>query len=160
MEEDIMLETNQIKQLIKNPTPRKRISIIKTIIIKEASMLYGARYISTPAQAAGLAKDLYQHADREILLIASLDSKCAPLSIEIVAVGNINSCIVSPREVFKHAIISNATQIIAFHNHISGICTPSSEAGKRATHHLHSRLTWPGITTQGFTYFTFQPPMR
>jgi len=122
-----MIKENHIQVLVSDPIPRKRISIIKTIIVKEATMLYGARHINTPSLAAGLARDLYQYADREILLVASLDSKCAPLSIEIVAIGNINTCIVSPREVFKHAIISNATQIIAFHNHISGICTPSSE---------------------------------
>lgn len=121
-----MITQNHIQSLTTNPQPRKRISIIKTII-KEASMLYGARHINSPSLAAGLAKDLYQNADREMLIVASLDSKCAPLSLEIVAVGNINSFIVSPREVFKHAIINNATQIIAFHNHISGICTPSSE---------------------------------
>jgi DNA repair protein RadC len=121
------MKTNNIPDLLTDPKPMKRISIIKTIIVKEASMLYGARRINTPALAAGLAKDFYQNADREMLIVASLDSKCAPLSIEIVAIGNINSCIVSPREVFKHAIISNAVHIIAFHNHVSGECTPSSE---------------------------------
>ena len=90
-------------------------------------MLYGARKINTPALAAGLAKDLYENTDREILIVGSLDAKCNPLSLEIVAIGNINSCIVSPREVFKHAILSNAVHIIVFHNHISGDCTPSSE---------------------------------
>ncbi len=122
-----MTTQNHIHDLTTNPQPRKRISIIKTIIVKESSILYESRHINTPILAAGLARNLYQNADREMLIVASLDSKCAPLSIEIVAIGNINSCIVSPREVFKHAIISNATQIIAFHNHVSGICTPSSE---------------------------------
>ncbi len=122
-----MAITNQIQELISNPTPRKRVSIIKTVIVKEATMLYGSRRINTPVLAADLARDLYKNADREMLLIASLDSKCAPLSIEIVSIGNINTCIVSPREVFKHAIVSNATHIIAFHNHVSGVLTPSSE---------------------------------
>lgn len=122
-----MNDLNHVNELISKPECRKRVSIIKTIIVKENSMLYGARQINTPSLAAGLARDLYQNADREMLIIGSLDAKCSPLSLEIVAIGNVNSCIVSPREVFKHAILSNAVHIIAFHNHISGNCTPSCE---------------------------------
>ena len=90
-------------------------------------MLYGASQITTPGLAAGLAKDLYKNADREMLIVCSLDSKCNPLSMEIVAIGTVNACIVSPREVFKHAILSNAANIIMFHNHPSGDCSPSKE---------------------------------
>lgn len=122
-----MLSKNHINELIVNPEPRKRVSIIKTSIIKERNMLYGARQISTPILAAGLAKDLFTNADREMLIVASLDSKCNPLSLEIAAIGNVNTCIVSPREVFKHAIVSNAVHIMIFHNHLSGDCTPSRE---------------------------------
>lgn len=118
---------NQVKDLTNNPTPRKRVSIIKTCIIKERTMLYGARQINTPTLAAGLAKDLYANADREMLVVASLDAKCNPLSLEIAAIGNVNACIVSPREIFKNAILSNAVHIMIFHNHISGDCTPSKE---------------------------------
>nr|WP_279232882.1 JAB domain-containing protein [Mobilisporobacter senegalensis] len=41
--------------------------------------------------------------------------------------GTVNSCIVSPKEVFKHAILSNAVNIIVFHNHYSGDPTASIE---------------------------------
>lgn len=122
-----MLKTNELKELTQNPTPRKRISIIKTIVVKEGSMLYGARQINNTEKAAGLAKELFRHADREMLVVVALDSKCKPLTIEIVAIGDINTCIVSPREVFKSSILSNAVQIIAYHNHLSGDCTPSRE---------------------------------
>lgn len=122
-----MIKINQIKELTKKPEARKRVSIIKTTIIKERSMLYGARQIKTPLLAANLAQNLFANADREMLIVASLDSKCSPLSLEIAAVGNVNSCIVSPREIFKSAIISNAAHIMIFHNHLSGDCSPSNE---------------------------------
>lgn len=122
-----MNELNQIKELTTNPFPRKRVSIIRTAIIKERTMLYGARQIRTPVLAAELAKELYMYADREMLIVASLDAKCNPLSLEIAAIGNVNTCIVSPREIFKSAILSNAVHIIVFHNHVSGDCTPSKE---------------------------------
>jgi len=122
-----MNELNQIKELTTNPFPRKRVSIIRTAIIKERTMLYGARQIRTPVLAAELAKELYMYADREMLIVASLDAKCHPLSLEIAAIGNINACIVSPREIFKSAILSNAVHIMVFHNHVSGDCNPSNE---------------------------------
>lgn len=122
-----MISVNQVKELTNNPTPRKRVSIIKTCIVKERTMLYGARQINTPVLAAGLARDLYANADRELLVVAALDAKCNPLSLEIAAIGNVNACIVSPREIFKNAILSNAVHIMIFHNHISGDCTPSKE---------------------------------
>lgn len=122
-----MTKVNQIVQLTTNPEPRKRVSIIKAVIIKERTMLYGARQINTPALAAGLATQLFTNSDREMLVVAALDAKCNPLTLEIAAIGNVNSCIVSPREIFKNAILSNAVHIMIFHNHLSGDCTPSSE---------------------------------
>lgn len=122
-----MTDDRSINKLIQNPYPLKYISIIKTIIVKERSMLYGTHNISNPTLAANLARTLFQNADREFLIVASLDNKCKPLSLEIVAIGNINTCIVSPREIFKHAIISNAANIIIYHNHVSGECSPSNE---------------------------------
>lgn len=122
-----MTVTNHIEQLTTNPEPRKRVSIIKAAIIKERTMLYGARQINTPALAAGLAKQLFTNSDREMLVVAALDAKCNPLTLEIAAIGNVNTCIVSPREIFKNAILSNAVHIMIFHNHLSGDCTPSGE---------------------------------
>ena len=113
--------------LIENPHHKKRISIIKTIVIKESSILYGARRISTPALASDLASFLFKGADREMLVVAALDIKCSPLSLEVAAIGNIDCCLVSPREVFKSAIISNAAFIMVFHNHVSGDPAPSRE---------------------------------
>lgn len=117
----------ELREMKSKPHPQKRVSIIKTIIVKESSILYGGRHITTPELAAGLARDLYQNADKEMLIAVSTDSKCKPLALEIVAIGNINTCIVSPREIFKHAILSNAANLIIYHNHVSGECTPSIE---------------------------------
>lgn len=122
-----MNNMNQIKEIMTSPEHRKRVSIIRTTVIKERSMLYGARQINTPEIAAGLARELYENVDRKMLIVCSIDTKCNPLALEFVAIGTVNTCIVSPREVFKYAILSNAANIIAFHNHPSGDCTPSNE---------------------------------
>lgn len=90
-------------------------------------MLYGARQINTPTLSASLARELFVNADREILVIASLVAKCNPLSLEIAAVGNVNTCIVSLRKIFNNAILSNAAHIMIFHSHLSGDPTASKE---------------------------------
>ena len=45
--------------------------------------------------------------------------------IDEISIGNLNSTIVSPREVFRFAILKGAEAIIVAHNHPSGNLTPS-----------------------------------
>lgn len=58
--------------------------------------------------------------DREKFVVACLDTKKQPVNISVVSIGSVNSVIVHPREVFKVAMLSNASKIICFHNHPSG----------------------------------------
>ena len=48
-------------------------------------------------------------------------------AFEIVSKGVLNSSLVTPREIFKSAILQNAASIILCHNHPSGNCEPSTE---------------------------------
>nr|WP_315110220.1 JAB domain-containing protein [Clostridium intestinale] len=106
---------------------RKRIDIVSIKMIRESSMLYEIRRINQPDDAVGIARKFLDDADREQLLVCSVDTKNQPTSISVVSIGSINSSIVHPREVFKTAILSNAASIIVFHNHPSGDTTPSKE---------------------------------
>jgi DNA repair protein RadC len=108
-------------------TPSKRISIVSIKMVREGSILYNIRKISTPTEAANLARQFIGDSDREQLLACCLDIKNQPTSINVVSIGSINSSIVHPREVFKVAILSNAASILLFHNHPSGDVTPSTE---------------------------------
>jgi DNA repair protein RadC len=49
------------------------------------------------------------------------------IGINTVSVGSLSASIVSPREVFKPAILANAAALICAHNHPSGAPTPSAE---------------------------------
>lgn len=53
--------------------------------------------------------------------------KKQPVNISVVSIGSVNSVIVHPREVFKVAMLSNASKIICFHNHPSGNLKCSKE---------------------------------
>lgn len=105
----------------------KRVNIVSIKMIKESSILYKYRKISSPDDAFELIKTFLEDSDREQLIVCCLDTKNQPTAIQIVSIGSLNSSIVHPREVFKIAILSNAASIILFHNHPSGDVSPSNE---------------------------------
>ena len=112
---------------MKKEASAKRINVVSLKIVKESSILYDVRRLSTPSEAAGLGKRFLEDLDREQVLVCCLDNKNQPVSINVVSVGTLNSSLVHPREVFKTAILSNAASIILFHNHPSGDPEPSQE---------------------------------
>jgi len=63
--------------------------------------------------------------DRERFLSVMITTGNHLIGVETVSVGTINSAYISPREVFKSAILANAAAIILCHNHPSGDLTPS-----------------------------------
>lgn len=110
-----------------NNLPSKRINIVSIKIVKEGSVLYSNRSISSPKDADELLRPFLEDSDREMLIVVSLDVKNQPTSINVASIGSLNSSIVHPREIFKSAILSNSASIIVAHNHPSGIPEPSSE---------------------------------
>lgn len=108
-------------------SPSKRVNLVSLKMIKEGSILYDVRRLSTPSEAAGLGKLFLEDLDREQVLVCCLDNKNQPVSLNVVSTGCLNSSIVHPRETFKLAILSNAASIILFHNHPSGDPEPSQE---------------------------------
>lgn len=107
--------------------PAKRIDIVRVKLVKESSVLYRNRRISSPTDAYELGKEFMEDLDREHFVVVSLNTKNEPTCINTCHIGNINSSIVSVREVFKTAILSNSTSIMCFHNHPSGDPEPSRE---------------------------------
>ena len=65
--------------------------------------------------------------DREAFLVLHLDQKNRVDSLQVVSVGSVAASLVHPREVFKAAILTNASTIIVIHNHPSGDPAPSRE---------------------------------
>ncbi|WP_346962244.1 JAB domain-containing protein [Clostridium sp.] len=110
-----------------NKRVSKRVNLVSVKLIKEGSILYEPRRVSSPKDAVELAKDFLIESDREKMILVCLDNKNQPTSINTVSVGSLNSSIVHPREVFKVAILSNSASIIVYHNHPSGDVTPSKE---------------------------------
>jgi len=108
-------------------TPAKRINIVSIKMVKEGSILYDVRQISTPSEAAGLGRLFLEDFDREQVVVCCLDTKNHPISLNVISIGCLNSSLIHPREIFKTAILSNSAGIILFHNHPSCDPEPSQE---------------------------------
>ena len=83
--------------------------------------------ISTPQDAANLIQAEMSLLEQEHLRVLLLNTKNQVLKVVEVYVGNVNSSIVRPAEVFRPAVRDNAPAIIVAHNHPSGDPTPSPE---------------------------------
>ncbi|ADO78162.1 JAB domain-containing protein [Halanaerobium praevalens] len=70
--------------------------------------------------------DLDKRAE-EVFAIITLDSKAQITGVFEVSIGTLSSSLVSPREVFKRAILQNASAILVGHNHPSFVPEPSSD---------------------------------
>ena len=113
---------------MREPEEKGKVSVVRHSVVCEGSLTYGGKNtIYGPKVAVELANQLFRNSDREMTLVCSLNTKNQPLTIEIVAIGTVNACMVGVAEAFKTAIVSNAAGIMLFHNHPSGVCTPSNE---------------------------------
>ncbi|WP_456059070.1 RadC family protein [Caldanaerobius polysaccharolyticus] len=83
--------------------------------------------ITKPQDIADLLMVEMRYLKKEVFKIVLLNVKNQVLGIENISVGNLNSSIVHPREIFNAAIRKYAAAIILAHNHPSGDPTPSVE---------------------------------
>jgi len=82
--------------------------------------------IRTPADMARLCADVRGLA-QESFHVIMLNAKNRVVNRHMVSLGIADASLVHPREVFRQAIVDNATAIVLLHNHPSGDPTPSAE---------------------------------
>lgn len=80
-----------------------------------------------PEDAASVLQSFLEDEDREHFVSLMLDAKNRIIGVHTVSIGTLTCALVSPREVFKAAILANACSIIVAHNHPSGDPEPSPE---------------------------------
>src|SRR6056297_1511549 len=98
-------------------------------VVKETGGRYDLnKTMDTPVDAVRILNEIVELDKRaeEIFVIITMDVRNSITGLFEVSVGSINSSIVTPREVFKKAILQNAVFIILAHNHPSGFVEPSS----------------------------------
>ena len=77
-------------------------------------------FIKSPEHVYNLVKKRLCESDREIFLSILISTDGSLIGVEEVAVGTLDECLVSPRELFKSAILANAAKVILCHYHPSG----------------------------------------
>lgn len=83
--------------------------------------------ITSPDDVAKIFIPLLKDEVKEKFIVVCLNTANKITKYEVISVGNLNSSIVHPREVFKFAIDNLAANIILIHNHPSGNAEPSKE---------------------------------
>lgn len=106
---------------------RRKVQVIHLQIVKDKEIPYGSIEMGNPREAAALAKCFLGEMDRECLVVCAVDTKMKPTYIQMIAMGAINYCPAPIPEIFKATLLSNSVNILLFHNHPSGDCTPSEE---------------------------------
>lgn len=94
----------------------------------------------TPDKAADcwrrhIASHPYFNPECECLAVLLLNTRRRIKGHHLVSIGTENSILVSPREVFRVAIVTAACAVVVLHNHPSGESTPS-EADVKVTRDL------------------------
>ena len=93
------------------------------------------REVTSPEAAAELLAPALQHLDREHCITLNLDTKHRLLATTTVSIGSVDHTFMSPREVFRDALLHGASAIVIAHNHPSGDAEPSPD-DERVTRRL------------------------
>lgn len=83
--------------------------------------------ITSPQDIANIYIPILRDEVKEKFIVVCLNSANKVIKEETISVGNLNSSVVHPREIFKVAIDNNSASIILIHNHPSGNPEPSNE---------------------------------
>lgn len=105
------------------------IQLLKLELVREKQIRYDFKAITCSESAFKILTDVL-HLDKqveEVIHLLCLDTKNNIVGVFEVARGILNSSVISTREIFKRAILSNSASIIIAHNHPSGDVEPSED---------------------------------
>jgi DNA repair protein RadC len=102
-----------------------RLEVVRTKIAEPTATMHSPGVV-------GRRYAYLQKFDRERVIRLDLDNKNRVIGEETVAIGIGEAATMSPREVFRGALLNGATRVIVLHNHPSGDPAPSAEDRKIA----------------------------
>ena len=104
-----------------------KVNKCKLILVKEKELDY--EKLNSPDTIYDfLVNKMELHKEpEEVVVMLALDNKNRLMSCCEISHGTLNSAMVSPRDVYKRALVANAKSIIIAHNHPTGSVTPSLE---------------------------------
>ena len=104
-------------------------SEFKLMRLQETAPLHTGT-MDTPGAASAYIRPLFEASlryspDTETFAVLLLNTRRRAIGFEVVSNGTVDTLLVHPREVFRAAIVMNASAIVLAHNHPSGEVTPS-----------------------------------
>lgn len=87
----------------------------------------GRAQLATPDDAAVVLAPLLRGHDRELCVLAALDTKHRLLAVDTVSVGTADHTFMGPREIYRDALLAGASAVVVAHNHPSADATPSAD---------------------------------
>ncbi|PKL40782.1 MAG: DNA repair protein RadC [Spirochaetae bacterium HGW-Spirochaetae-1] len=106
----------------------KQFKIIREVTLKYKTGERVREYkMGSPEAVFNFLKDKIGDEAQENMVALYINNKNELQSWALVSRGTISETIVHPREVFKCALLSNASAVIMVHNHPSGHLKPSME---------------------------------
>lgn len=106
------------------------ISFQRIVLVKESAHRYNInRKITEPADAVAAFNEIYHmnEASQELFAVLFLNIRNVIVGVHLISRGSADSAQAHPREVFKAALLYNASNILVAHNHPSGDVNPSRE---------------------------------
>lgn len=83
--------------------------------------------LRTPKDVAGIFMSQMRYLKQEHLKAAYLDIKNRLLNQRTISIGTLDSSIIHPRDIFRHAVDLPCAAVILIHNHPTGDPEPSKE---------------------------------
>ena len=105
---------------------KKGIDLVTVRLINE-NRLFKDIIIDSPDKAVKFLGEMLGDYDREAIYMINMNTRAKPINVHMVSLGTINQSLCSPREIFKVALLSNASMMILMHNHPSGNTRPSDD---------------------------------
>jgi DNA repair protein RadC len=141
----------------------KEIPIVETYL-KRINHMNGFNFkgITTPEEAAEIMYGLVGNSPQESFVVICIDTKGYPTNISLVYKGTSNEIRLSPKDIFRVAILSNSSDVIIGHNHPSGnleISAHDKETTRKlieSGNHLDIRILDHIIIGNGYDYISLK----
>lgn len=137
------------------------------IALKEGTPIYGGVPMNHPSAAINAVKDYLTELDREMLLVVLLDTQLKPIGYHVASIGTTDYCVTNVPCIFKAALLTNATNLMLFHNHPSGNPEPSdfditltkkmAEAGKLLDIPIVEHIIVGGMSNEFYSFHERMP---
>lgn len=99
----------------------------KLKLVREGTSSYPVGIVNCFERAVELLGPLFRAEPTEAVALVFLNAANVPMGVHVAARGGTAGCALTPADLFRAAIVANATAVIMAHNHPSGDPSPSAD---------------------------------